>query len=457
MRAFVILLLARSWVPAVLAQAASPQAAGSIRGTVTDPTAAAVAGALVTLQETSAAKRVTITGPAGAFRFGAVAMGTYTISIAAEGFATWTASGIAVDRSEPDRVVSAALHVAPASTEVVVRLPPRELAVQQVKAEEKQRLLGVFPNYFVSYEPDAAPLTVAQKFQLGWKTLIDPVTLLGAGVVAGIEQARNSYHEFGQGTEGYAKRFGAQYADAVNGIVIGGVLMQSVFRQDPRYFYKGRGGFRSRFLYAVATAFVTKGDNGHWQFDYSDMIGGLAANEIATLYYPASSRTGLRLFHGVLLDFAGRASGNLFEEFLARRITSHVPKTLATMTPAVLREGTAVSLISAEDLASKTAADSGPVAFVLAGDIVVGSAVVAQAGSKAQGRAVFAGSGQEGELRRLQLDGVHIQIGGADVPLRSSPRRGAGGPLDYHRVEDTGRIALTLYVARNVSLPPGAR
>jgi hypothetical protein len=128
------------------------------------------------------------------------------------------------------------------------------------------------------------PRPAAQKFQLGWAEIIDPEVLIGTGLVAGIEQWRNSYHEFGQGREDYAKRFGAAYADCVSGIFIGHVLTQSVFHQDPRYFYKGTGGFRARALYVIGTAFVSKGDNGRWQPDYSDVIGGLASGEISTLY-----------------------------------------------------------------------------------------------------------------------------------------------------------------------------
>ena len=162
-----------------------------------------------------------------------------------------------------------------------VTLPQHELAAEQLKAEEKQRLLGVFPDFFVSYAPNAAPLTAAQKFQLGWKTITDPVVLIGTGISAGIQQSRNNYPEFGQGMEGYGKRFGAQYADRVSGVIIGHVVMQSIFHQDPRYFYKGTGSVRSRALYAIGTAFVRKGDNGHWQPDYSDVLGGLAASEIS--------------------------------------------------------------------------------------------------------------------------------------------------------------------------------
>jgi hypothetical protein len=257
-----------------------------------------VVGALVTLGSTaSTGKRTTVTNETGSFHFAAVAPGNYTIAIVADGFAPWTAASVVVREGENPPVTSAVLQVASASTKLDVGLSPKELAVEQLKTEEKQRLLGVFPNYFVTYDPNAAPLNAAQKFQLGWKTILDPTTILSSAIAAGIEQARNSYHEFGQGMEGYGKRFGAQYADAVNGVIIGGVIMQTVFHQDPRYFYKGTGSFRSRALYAIATAFVRKGDNGRWQPDYSDVLGSLAAGEISTLYYPASSRTGLRLFH----------------------------------------------------------------------------------------------------------------------------------------------------------------
>jgi len=431
----------------LLADLASAQVTPiTLTGAVTDASGSVIVGALVTLTNAAAtAKRTTVTDPAGAFHFASVEPGSYMVTVAADGFAPWTSPHVAVSAGENTAPLSAVLQVAPTSSRVDVGLPPKELAVQQVKAEEQQRLLGVFPHYFVTYEANPAPLDAAQKFQLGWKTIVDPVTILGSAIGAGIQQARNSYHEFGQGTEGYVKRFGAQYADNVNGVIIGQVLTQVVFRQDPRYFYKGKGTFRSRVLYAFATAFVCKGDNGHWQPDYSDVIGGLAAGEISTLYYPASSRTGLRLFHNVLLGFAGRAAGGLFEEFLARSITSHVPKTPLTRQTPVLREGTPLSLISVEDLSSKTAGSAGPITFVLTSDLQVGGATVAGAGAKASGQVTFEGA-------HVGLEGVHIKVGDADIPLRSTQVRGGTGPFEYHQADDSGRIALVLYVARNVPL-----
>ena len=360
-----------------------------------------------------------------------------------------------VRAGEKQPPLSAVLQVAPNSSSVDVGLSPHELAVEQVKAEEKQRLLGLFPHFFVTYELNPAPLNAAQKFQLGWKTIIDPVTLLSSAIAAGIQQERNNYPEFGQGVEGYAKRFGAQYADRVSGVIIGHVVMQSIFHQDPRYFYKGTGSVRSRALYAIGTAFVRKGDNGHWQPDYGDVLGDLASGEISTLYYPASSRTGLRLFHTVLLGFAGRAASNLFEEFLLRKVGTHVPKTALTQPGPILREGTPVSLISIEDLNAKTANDSGPISFVLAGDIQVEGTTIAKAGAKAWGQVCYGGGpGAAGETMRVGLDRVRLRVGNAEVPLRSSQERKGAGALEYRRLEDSGRIAIVLYVAVNTTLPP---
>jgi hypothetical protein len=454
----VIPCLAALWIifAAGLASAddPAPNTPGAIHGAVTDTSGSVIAGAIVKLETAaSTGQRTTITDEAGAFHFSPVEPGNYKITIAAEGFAPWTSANVAVTAAGNPPLLSAELQVASTSTKLDVGLSQQELAVEQVKAETKQRLAGVFPNYFVTYEPNAAPLSVAQKFQLGWKTIFDPVNIGLSVITAGIEQARNSYHQFGQGMEGYGKRFGANYADSVSGVIVGGVLMQSVFRQDPRYFYKGTGTGRRRFLYAIATAFVCKGDNGHWQADYSDVLGDLAASEISTLYYPASSRTGLRLFHNVLEGFGGRMAANLAQEFVFRKVTTHVPQTAATLTQPVLREGTPVSLISVEDLSSKTPKNAGPIAFVLASDIQVGGAIVAQAGARASGQVSY-GNGPA-DAMHVSLDRVHLKVGNTEVPLRSNQVRGAASALEYHRLEDSGRIALTLYVAQNVTLPAG--
>jgi hypothetical protein len=428
---------------------------GTVRGTVTDASGSIVVAAIVTLRPAdSTRERTTITDQAGSFHFFTVPPGTYTLTIAAAGFSE-RKTNVSVVSGENAPLPPVILEIAPAISKVDVGLSQHDLAVEQVHAEEKQRLLGIFPNFFVSYQPNTAPLTAAQKFQLGWKTIIDPVVFLGSGITAGIEQWHNTYPEFGQGMEGYSKRFGADYADAVSGVFIGHVLTQSFFHQDPRYFYKGTGSFRARVLYAIATAFVCKGDNGRWQPDYSDVIGGLASGEISTLYYPASSRTGLRLFHNVLLGFSGRASAHLLQEFVYRKLTTHVPKIAARSQP-VVPEGSPVSLISVEDLRSNTSQNPKPVAFVLSNDIEVAGVIVANAGSEAVGQVTYniVPSADGNQEVHMSLDDVRLKIGKAEVPLRSSQQNGSASALEYRWLEDTGRIAVVLYIAKNVTLPP---
>jgi carboxypeptidase family protein len=431
---------------------AEHSAPGAIQGAVKDSSGSPVAGAIVTLETAaSTSQLIAITDQTGSFRFSAVEPGNYKITIAAPGFAAWTLTNLAVASSDNPPLVSAVLQVAAVSSSVNVTLPQHELATEQLKTEEKQRLLGVLPDFFVSYAPNAAPLTAAQKFQLGWKTIIDPVSLLGTSISAGIEQARNNHPEFGQGTEGYAKRFGAQYANRVSRVIIGRVVMQSIFHQDPRYFYKGTGSIRSRALYAIGTAFVAKGNNGNWQFDYSDVLGGMASHELSTLYYPSTSRPVRRLVDDVLLGFAGRAEDNLLHEFILRHFTTHVPKIGAGLMRRILPDGTPVSLISVEDWTSKTAESGGPVAFMLAKDLQVDGVVVAPIGSKAWGHASFTG---DDKTMQVGLDNVRLKIGDKDVPLRRTPLKDGGAALEYHRLENSGRISIVLYVAGNVSLPP---
>ncbi len=440
-----------------LASTQSAEAQGStpsaIQGAVKDGSGSAVTGAVITLEASaSTGQRTAITDQAGSFRFPAVEPGNYKITIDAPGFASWTTPNVAVTPGDDPPLLAPVLQLAVASSSVNVTLPPHELAAEQLKSEEKQRVLGLLPDFFVSYAPNAAHLTAAQKFQLGWKTIIDPVSLLGTSISAGIDEAQNHHPEFGQGTEGYAKRFGAQYANRVSRVIIGRVVMQSVFHQDPRYFYKGAGSIRSRAFYAIRSAFLVKGDNGNWQFDYSDVLGGMASHELSTLYYPSTSRPVRRLVDDVLLGFAGRAENNLLHEFILRHVTTHVPKIAAGLIQRTLPEGTPVSLISVEDWTSKTAENRAPVAFMLAKDIQVDGVIVAPIGSKASGHASFAGG--DDKTMRVGLDNVRLKIGNIDVPLRSTPLKGGAAALEYHRLENSGRIAIVLYVAGNVTLPP---
>ena len=207
-----------------------------------------------------------------------------------------------------------------------VGLSQTEVAEEEIKVEEKQRVLGVLPNFYVSYIPNAAPLTSKQKFKLALRTVVDPFTLVFVGGAAGVEQAQNHFAEYGQGAQGYGKRFGAGYAATVTDTFIGAAILPSLLKQDPRYFYKGSGSQRSRILYAIANAVICKGDNGRWQANYSNILGSMAAGGISNLYYPPQDRNGAGLtFENAALGIGASAVANLFQEFVIRKLTPKVP------------------------------------------------------------------------------------------------------------------------------------
>jgi hypothetical protein len=215
-----------------------------------------------------------------------------------------------------------ALGLATKKTEMQVEVPRMEVAEEQIKEQEKQRVLGIVPNFYVSYVPNPAPLSSKQKFELAWKTTVDPVTLLLTGAIAGLQQANNSFRGYGQGAQGYGKRYGADYANVVTGTFIGNAILPSLLKQDPRYFYKGSGSTRSRVLYAIANSVICKGDNGRWQPNYSDILGGLAAGGISNLYYPAQDRNGAALtFENAAIEIGATAAANFLQEFLIRKLT----------------------------------------------------------------------------------------------------------------------------------------
>jgi len=301
------------------------QMPGSISGTVVDPSGAAIAGARVGLKrEDQSTNQEAQTGDDGQFSFVDIAPGPFHVTIAAEGFAPQTVSGIL----HPGEIYTSpriALMLATEKTEVRVEVPRVEVAEEQIKEEEKQRVLGIIPNFYVSYVPNAAPLSSKQKFQLALRSTVDPVTFILTGAIAGAQQANNVFSGYGQGAQGYGKRYGADYADAVTSSFIGNAILPSLLKQDPRYFYKGTGSARSRILYAIANSVICKGDNGRWQPNYSDILGSLAAGGISNLYYPAQDRSGAALtFENAAIGIGAAAAANLLQEFVIRKLTPHV-------------------------------------------------------------------------------------------------------------------------------------
>jgi hypothetical protein len=305
-----------------------PPLPGSISGTVVDQSGAVVAGAHVKLTgDDQSLNQESVSGTNGEFSFANITPGGFHLTVSSPGFAPQTSSGT-LHTGEMFLVPQIALTVAANLSEVDVGLSRIDVAEEQIKVEETQRVLGIVPNFYVTYTPNAVPLTPRQKFKLAWKSSVDPVTFVIVGASAGVEQAQNHFNGYGQGTEGYAKRYGAGYADTVSGIFIGGAILPSLLKQDPRFFYKATGSLRARFLYALAASVICKGDNGHWQPNYSNILGDLASGGISNLYYPDQDRNGAGLtFENGAIGVATGAVANLLQEFVIRKLTPKAPPT----------------------------------------------------------------------------------------------------------------------------------
>ena len=299
----------------------------SLAGEITDTDAAAIPGARVVLEDADfKMMRETTTAADGRFRFSDLVAGQYNVKISARGFSSWKIDGVALLGDE-DRLLTTVTLGVEALTSSVDAITVEDLAEQQISAESKQRILGILPNFYVSYILNAAPLTRRQKFKLAFRVSDDPVTFFTNGVTAGIEQAQGDLSGYGPGFAGYASRFGASYGDRVSATFFGAALLPSLFHQDPRYFYKGTGSVVSRGLYAISTVVICRGDNGHWQPNYSNVLGNLAAGGLSTLYYPHSDQHSVQVtVTNTLVGTATGAFGTLFQEFLLKRFTHGAPK-----------------------------------------------------------------------------------------------------------------------------------
>jgi hypothetical protein len=300
---------------------------GSISGMVIDTSGDVLQGAQVTLVGPSRSDiRTVVSGNDGKFVFAGLPPIVYRITVTGSGMSTFTSTQIPLHAGEARIVPPATLTISGGNTSVTVNGNKEELAEQQVHIALQQRVGGVIPNFYSSYDRNAPPMQAKQKFQLSIRSILDPVSFLTVAGVAGAEQNRNVFPAYGGGIEGYGKRYGAALANHVSSNMLGRAVFPAIFHQDPRYFYKGEGSIRSRSFYAISAAVIARGDDGRWRPNYSKVLGNFSAGAISNLYYPASDRgISLVVFNGLAATGADAAS-NLVREFLLKGITTHVPK-----------------------------------------------------------------------------------------------------------------------------------
>jgi len=306
-----------------VAQQPLPQApdTGSIEGTVLDITGGVVPKARVALQGMNE-PRTTVADGNGFFKFDGINSGTpVRIVVSASELKNWSSNEIVLHPGQDLILTDIKLAVAPVETSVTAA-SPEQVAAEQVKVAEQQRVFGVVPNFYVTYDKHPAPLTSKLKFQLAFRALMDPVTIAGFGINAGIYQAVG-YPSYGQGAAAYGQRLGATFAGGYAKVMIGDGVLASLLHQDPRYVYQGTGTTKSRLKHAVGSAFVTRGDNGKREINWSDLGGDLAVGGLQNAYYPSKDRGPGLVLRGTLIGAGGRVALGVFQEFVLPKWTSH--------------------------------------------------------------------------------------------------------------------------------------
>ena len=306
-------------------QTPSGERSASVSGVVLDVSGAAVPGAQVSLTHRDGTQLRTLnSGDNGEFAFTKLPAGSYLVIVSAKGFAPFTSAEFVVTAQQSYEVPMISLSVAMTDTEVTVR-PTDVVAAEQIKAEEKQRFIGVIPNFYISYVHDPAPMTTKQKFSLASHETFDPVSLIGVGLAAAIEQANNTYAGYGQGAAGYGKRFAAKFGDGRTSDFLSHAVFPSLFHQDPRYFYQGTGSVKSRMLHAASFAVITRSDSGKPMPNYSYFLGDIGSGALSNLYYPHADRGMGLVFTNAAIGIAGKAGGTIIREFFSKRMTTNVP------------------------------------------------------------------------------------------------------------------------------------
>jgi hypothetical protein len=203
---------------------------------VVDTNGNVIPGASVKLTAVAAFLARTVqSGTNGQFEFNELPPGSYSITVTDPAMGVFTSALIPLHASESFILPPVSLAVARATTSITVNGNSQELSVEQEQIAVKQRVVGIFPNFYSTYDWNAPPMLAKQKFQLSIRSILDPVSFLAVAGIAGAEQYRNIFPDYGGGIEGYEKRYGAAMANHVSSDLLGRAVFPVIFHQDPRF------------------------------------------------------------------------------------------------------------------------------------------------------------------------------------------------------------------------------
>jgi hypothetical protein len=294
---------------------------GTVLGQVLDVSEDPVANASVVLQRPDGDHATVVTMDDGSFAFHDLTPGVaYQLTIKAQGYGGWSSS-VTVEPGQEKTLTDIKLRILAVQRAVTVSYSSKEVAAQQLKAEEQQRVLGFIPNIFVTYEPHPEPLTAKMKFHLAYKGLTHPTFFAFEAAWAGVQQATDTT-DYRQGARGYGERFGANLASGTSEALFANAILPSLLHQDPRYFYRGSGTKGSRAWHAILAPFVCQGDNGKSQPNYSQVGGSLISAALSNTYYPDSQRGPGLVFTNFGTSMGLHVALGLAQEFILGKFTS---------------------------------------------------------------------------------------------------------------------------------------
>lgn len=183
------------------------------------------------------------------------------------------------------------------------------------RQEQSQRILGVVPQFGMTSRLNAPPLSSGEKFHLFARSAFDPAILAIEGLQAGLSQAEDEFPGYGQGAQGYGKRYGASFADEVSSNFFANYFYSVLLKEDPRYFRLGHGSIRHRIGYALLQEFVCHTDRGGRSFAWENVLGAFSSGGLSNVYYPSSDRGVSLTMSRSAIALGYGSAGGLVDEF----------------------------------------------------------------------------------------------------------------------------------------------
>lgn len=200
----------------------------------------------------------------------------------------------------------------------------KEKAIE--KQEQSQRVLGLYPQFSVTSRGNAPPLTPGEKFHLFAKSAFDPFEFVLAGIQAGSDQAEDEFPAYGEGMQGFGKRYAADFGDSVSAGFFSNFFWPVMLKEDPRYFRLGHGTFKHRLGYSLAQEFVCHTDKGGRFFNFSNVLGAISSGALSNTYHPQADRGVALTARGMSFALAYGSLGGLLSEFwpdISKKMRKH--------------------------------------------------------------------------------------------------------------------------------------